>query len=58
MPMGLKSGDKTNVTSIITDLTNAISALDPSDRSQLGVIAVLNKARTQITELLRHERTQ
>jgi hypothetical protein len=58
MPMGLKSGDKTNVTSVETALTAAIDALDPSDRSQLGTRALLMKFRGQLREILKHERTQ
>jgi hypothetical protein len=56
--MGLSSTNKTHVTSIVSDLTTAIDALDPNDRAQLGVKAVLSKARTQIIEILRNERTQ
>lgn len=56
--MGLKSGDKTNVTSVETALTTAIDALDPSDRSQLGTRALFVKWRGQLREILKHERVQ
>jgi hypothetical protein len=56
--MGLSGTNKTHVTNIVADLTTAINALDPSDRASLGVRAVLDKARIQITEILRNERTQ
>lgn len=56
--MGLTGTNKTHVTSIVSDLTTAINALDSSDRAQFGVQQVLVKARTQIIELLRNERIQ
>lgn len=58
MPVGLNGTNKTNVTSIITALTAAIDGLDPTDRASLGVRAVLSKARTQISEVLKNERAQ
>jgi hypothetical protein len=58
MPMGLNSGHKTALTTLMTDLTAAIDGLSPSDSSQIGVRAVLVKCRTELTELLKNERTQ
>ena len=58
MPMGLKAGDKTNVTSVETALTAAIDGLDPSDRAQQGTRALLVKFRTQLREILKYERSQ
>lgn len=58
MPMSLNGSHKTNVTNIVTDLTAAIDSLSPSDSAQAGVRALLVKFRTQITEILRNERTQ
>lgn len=56
--MGLTGTNKTHVTSIVTALTLAIDNLDPADRSSAGVRSILSKARTQIIEVLRNERTQ
>jgi hypothetical protein len=56
--MGLKAGDKTNVTSVETALTAAIDGLDPSDRAQQGTRALLVKFRTQLREILKYERSQ
>jgi hypothetical protein len=58
MPVGLNGTNKTHVTNIVSDLTTAINALDPTDRASAGVAQVLTKARTQIIEVLRNERTQ
>ena len=58
MSMTCTSTNKTNVTSVVSDLTTAIDGLDPGDRYQAGVKAVLIKFRTQLLELLRHERNQ
>jgi hypothetical protein len=56
--MGLNSGHKTAITNLMTDLTTAIDGLAVSDSAQNGVKAVLVKFRTELTELLKFERTQ
>jgi hypothetical protein len=58
MPVGLNSGHKTNITTVMTDLTTAIDALAVSDNAQAGVKALLIKFRTELTELLKNERAQ
>jgi hypothetical protein len=56
--MGLNSGHKTAITTLMTDLTTAIDGLAVSDASQHGAKALLIKFRTELTELLKNERTQ
>jgi hypothetical protein len=58
MPMGLNSGHKNNITTLMTDLTTAIDSLAVSDSAQHGVKALLIKFRTELTELIKYERTQ
>lgn len=58
MSMGLKSGDKTNINTLMSDLNTVIAGLDPSDRAQLGLREVLNTFRTQLLELMRIDRAQ